>query len=100
MTEIEAHQFIERCRRKMYPWRAKTEAQAALGMQKFSIGFAGGIFFGIMTEISETRQVGFYSELALMVFLFSTFCFFFWLASKLHRARQVIGYSQIVNHKS
>ena len=99
MTEIEAHQFIERYRRKMYPWRAKTEAQAALGMQKFSIGFAGGIFFGIVTAISE-RNLGFYSELTFVAFLLSVFCSFFWLASKLHRARQILGYSQIINPKS
>jgi type III secretory pathway component EscS len=99
MTEIEAHQFIERCRRNMYPWRAKTEAQAALGMQKFSIGFAGGIFFGIMTEISE-KSLGFYSELIFVAFLLSIFCLFSWLASKLHQARQILGCSQIVNHKS
>jgi hypothetical protein len=83
----------------MYPWRAKTEAQAALGMQKFSIGFTGGIFFGIVTEISQ-RSLGYYSELTFTAFLFSIFCFFFWLTSKLLRARQILGYSQFPNQKS
>jgi hypothetical protein len=100
MTEIEAHQFIERCRRKMYPWRAKTEAQAAFGMQKFSLGLSLGMFISIMIQISEDKKFDVHYEWAFVAFLVSIFGFFFWLTSKLLRARQILGYSQFPNQKS
>ncbi|HEY5233479.1 MAG TPA: hypothetical protein VIK35_08105 [Verrucomicrobiae bacterium] len=100
MTEIEAHEFIERWNRKIFSWRAKNEVAAALRIQKFAMGCVFAMFLWMFTAIRQMRHADFYFGIALGILAFMAFCFSFWLASKIHQARRVFGYSQIINRKS
>jgi uncharacterized protein YqhQ len=94
MNEIQAHQFIKRWRNRIYPWRSKTEAQAAAGMLRFSLGIMMGMFCSMLAEVnSQRRQPDLFEGLVMGFFILSVFFLFFWLASKMFTACRVLGYS-------
>ena len=100
MTEAEAHQFIQRWDRNIFPWRAETEFKVIRRLQTF---FAGGMLamFGWMGAAnSEMRHLDFYFGLANWIFALVACVFSFWLYVHLREASRALGYSQIANHKS
>jgi hypothetical protein len=93
MTEIEAHQFIERWDRIAFPqrWRAKTETQAAHRLEQMFIGLMIGAIAVMLTSFDELVIEG----VALLAF-----GFLFWLYLKSRKACRLLDQSQIENHKS
>jgi hypothetical protein len=93
MTEIEAHQFIERWDRISFPqrWRSKTEAQTAHRLESLFIGIMCGAIAVMITSVDELVI----EAVALVVLSFS-----FWLTLRSRTACRVLGYSQIANPKS
>jgi hypothetical protein len=100
MAGTQAHEFIQRWDRKFFPWRAKTEAAAALRMQKFASGFMFAMFLWILTAVRQMDHADFYFGLTLGIIAFGTFCFSFWLYAHLREASRALGYSQTGNLKS
>jgi uncharacterized membrane protein len=100
MTEIEAHKFIERWDRKIFPWRAKTELKTAHRMQKLSAGIMLGMFGWMCAAISQMRHSDFYFGLTTLIFALAAGSFSFWLFAHLREANCTLGYPQIGNRKS
>jgi hypothetical protein len=93
MTEIEAHQFVERWDKITFPqrWRAKTEAQTAHRLEQLFIGLIIGAIAVMLTS---------FDDYMIEACAFFGFSFSFWLYLKSRKACRVLDQSQIVNPKS
>jgi hypothetical protein len=100
MTEAEAHQFIERWDRRVFPWRSKTELKTAHRLQKLSAGVMLGMLGWMCAATSQMRHSDFYLGLTIWIFALAAGFFSFWLYVHLREASQALGYSQIGNRKS
>jgi tetrahydromethanopterin S-methyltransferase subunit F len=100
MTKIEAHKFIERWDRNVFLWRAKTEATAALRIQRFAMGFMFAMFLWILTAVRQMRHSDFYFGLTIGILALVMFGFSFWLYAHLREAGRALGYLQTGNLKS
>jgi hypothetical protein len=100
MTEFEAHKFIERWDRKIFPWRAKSELKTAHRMQKLSAGIMLGMFGWMCAAIAQMRHSDFYFGLTILIIALAAGSFSFWLFAHLRDANCALGDLQIANRKS
>jgi hypothetical protein len=86
MTEIEAHQFVERWDKITFTqrWRAKTEVQMALRLEQLFMGLMFGAIAVMLTSVGEY-------VIAACAFL--GFSFSFWLYLKARKARHALLHS-------
>jgi hypothetical protein len=100
MAETEAHQFIERWDRKIFPRRTQSEIRVVQRLQKVSAAFMFAAFGPMCVSVAQMRHSDFYFGLTIGILALVTFSFSFWLYAHLREASRLLGYSQFANRKS
>jgi hypothetical protein len=102
MTETEAHAFVARWNRIIFPRRARTEIETIreVRWRLFLVMFFTFLLVSMFLCISiRIPQISGKMSIA-GVFNFSLFVFSVWQILRLRQARRVLDQSQIVNQKS
>ncbi|HZF00971.1 MAG TPA: hypothetical protein VE344_03650 [Methylomirabilota bacterium] len=102
MTETQAHEFVARWNRIIFPRRVRTEAETIREVRRrlFIVMFFTFLLVFISLWISiRIPQIG--SKMSLAgIFNFLLFSFSIWQILRLRQARRVLDQSQTVNRES
>jgi hypothetical protein len=105
MTEAEAIKFLRSCER-FWLWRKNLTAGEVIRRIRRScfsmIGITLFILYMASFHLANLNGVGFghYFNIFLLAYCFSMSGLSIWLLIRLRQIRRVLGYSQIINHKS